>query len=883
MEKTRKIIGVVILAVVLNGNALQINDVDSTKPFKIERTISSKSDIETGHKNYAVRVALKSSQTMRIHTRVVGRLNSEHPVEFTARQPGSRLAWDIPNKLASNSSTANKTLCPFSGNQTIDIIVSTSSKENQTFQITVTVVDFVIEVGKKLSGSVSPMSPQVYRFNFPEKIDNLLLKVTSEKNKVCSVVSVQPGDRCPLYDDESNYKFGSVYQTMLELSAVSLNLDRDTFKDGVNIILLVKTTDKACYHRHEKEYLSPLSDRVVDMTVEVVELDQNSVMATLVTVGFYVCVGLIASCFTFCGFDFDSKFSQFGQTLDREVRRKSNASAFSSLFKSIRFPVIFSCQGNSSPADQVEGVERSIEMKTKEGSDARIKPGENEENSAVNNLHSQDAEDAPFLVCWQQQQTSPLDQPDAAIGTAAKSVLPNLEECVRSRHSSGNHPAVKKVVEIDKTKVKIWREHPDVTVAFMSLEHDRRRFPNSMRMRSEMFGWLIIIVGIYYTLPVFQLVFHHQETTQATGDKDTCYYNYLCLYPMGIFEDHGHIFSNIGYIISGIFFILVVWYRSIKYNKLCKKWEKVEDKLGPSHVKNPTKCGIPEQYGIYYAMGGALAMEGVLSGCYHICPTRENFQFDTTFMYLISVLVFLKVYQFRHADITQNAYLVFLYVGIALVFEVIGYYTDHWVFWAVFGLVYVLSVILFVIQVYYNGTGVKDKLKKVWESLKNCENIGPSSWTKLLLPSLIVIFINVGIAFFFLFKNKAGVSRYILIILMLNMIMYVCSYIAKKLFWRFRPTRWRASESFRKTTMIYGLASMAFMLGAVYFFVKELKSGSGTPAQSRNLNDVCAVSIYDNHDLWHFLSAAGLFMGFMFILTMEDHNMAVPRKNIPVF
>lgn len=42
-------------------------------------------------------------------------------------------------------------------------------------------------------------------------------------------------------------------------------------------------------------------------------------------------------------------------------------------------------------------------------------------------------------------------------------------------------------------------------------------------------------------------------------------------------------------------------------------------------------------------MGGALLMEGILSACYHICPTKVNFQFDTTFMYVIAVLVFLKV------------------------------------------------------------------------------------------------------------------------------------------------------------------------------------------------------------------------------------------------
>ena len=57
--------------------------------------------------------------------------------------------------------------------------------------------------------------------------------------------------------------------------------------------------------------------------------------------------------------------------------------------------------------------------------------------------------------------------------------------------------------------------------------------------------------------------------------------------------------------------------------------------------------GIPEQYGIFFALGLALVMEGVLSGSYHICPTKVNFQFDTTFMYVIGVLLFLKFYQFR--------------------------------------------------------------------------------------------------------------------------------------------------------------------------------------------------------------------------------------------
>ena len=55
------------------------------------------------------------------------------------------------------------------------------------------------------------------------------------------------------------------------------------------------------------------------------------------------------------------------------------------------------------------------------------------------------------------------------------------------------------------------------------------------------------------------------------------------------------------------------------------------------------KKGIPEQYGIFYGLGLALIAEGFMSATYHICPTKESFQFDTTFMYLIAILLFLKV------------------------------------------------------------------------------------------------------------------------------------------------------------------------------------------------------------------------------------------------
>lgn len=37
--------------------------------------------------------------------------------------------------------------------------------------------------------------------------------------------------------------------------------------------------------------------------------------------------------------------------------------------------------------------------------------------------------------------------------------------------------------------------------------------------------------------------------------------------------------------------------------------------------------GTPRHSGLYYSMGTALAFEGLMSACYHVCPNHSNFQF----------------------------------------------------------------------------------------------------------------------------------------------------------------------------------------------------------------------------------------------------------------
>ncbi len=100
------------------------------------------------------------------------------------------------------------------------------------------------------------------------------------------------------------------------------------------------------------------------------------------------------------------------------------------------------------------------------------------------------------------------------------------------------------------------------------------------------------------------------------------------------------------------FFNTASFFRQRRYKRYLRKRYRAD-------TVTLVRRGIPEQYGIFYAMGGALSMEGILSACYHICPTKVNFQFDTTFMYVISVLVFLKVYQVGEERMTTELWVCF--------------------------------------------------------------------------------------------------------------------------------------------------------------------------------------------------------------------------------
>ncbi|XP_012056983.1 PREDICTED: SID1 transmembrane family member 1-like [Atta cephalotes] len=393
-----------------------------------------------------------------------------------------------------------------------------------------------------------------------------------------------------------------------------------------------------------------------------------------------------------------------------------------------------------------------------------------------------------------------------------------------------------------------------------------RKEPRILRHKSRLYLYYLTTVAIFYTLPVVQLAVTYQRVLHTTGNQDMCYYNFLCAHPLGLLSDFNHLFSNFGYVMLGLLFIFLTYSR--EHNELDK--EKI-------------KCyGIPQHYGLFYAMGTALIMEGILSASYHVCPSRSNFQFDTSFMYVIAVLCMIKIYQNRHPDINARAPVTFGMLAVIIFAGLIGVLNGSKIFLIIFSILHLLICFFLTVQIYYMGRCKFDRgaFKRMVQRFKHEARCGIWHLLRPLYPARFIMLVlanlcNVGLAVFGNMYQQGNFATFLLAILMSNLILYTFFYIMMKLCHR---------EKILPTPAIYIFLSMLFWGAALYFFVNKTISWALTPAQSRLYNKPCALlNFFDSHDIWHFLSALAMFFSFMVLLTLDDDLTDVHRSQIPVF
>ncbi|XP_071491365.1 SID1 transmembrane family member 1-like [Diadema antillarum] len=415
--------------------------------------------------------------------------------------------------------------------------------------------------------------------------------------------------------------------------------------------------------------------------------------------------------------------------------------------------------------------------------------------------------------------------------------------------------------DIESTK-EVYRTKMELFVSDLS-----RKKPNSLEKKYNRYAWNLFTVSVFYALPVVQLVITYQVVTKTTGNQDSCYYNFMCAKPYGWFSAFNNVFSNTGYVFLGFLFLLLVWRRDYIHKK----------RVEMGYI-NETVNGIPKHYGLLYALGYALVMEGVMSGCYHVCPNRANYQFDTAYMYMIACLGMLKMYQQRHPDINANSYISFALFALILFIGFLGLIFSSLYFYILFFIVHMTTCLGLSAQIYYMGT-----VKLDWGIFKRsfiiCKSdiftcAKPVYKTRLALLSVGLV-VNSALSILGLVTQPLDFASFLLAIMIVNMLLYLAFYFIMKLICR---------EKILLVVILFILLTLFLWSSALYFFQLKETAWQYSAARSRARNQPCVIlGFFDRHDVWHFLSAASLFVSFVSVLFLDDDLEDQPRTKIRVF
>jgi hypothetical protein len=358
----------------------------------------------------------------------------------------------------------------------------------------------------------------------------------------------------------------------------------------------------------------------------------------------------------------------------------------------------------------------------------------------------------------------------------------------------------------------------------------------------------ITLIGLFYILPSLQFVFF-----QSQEDAIFCYYNYKCYHQLDFIPAFNAIISNILYIIYGIIFLIVV---------------KLTDRYSNQDANNLDLKKTPY---LYYSIGISLIFEGICSATYHICPTKLNFQFDTTFMFIGGILMYITIYSKRHEEPDPMKIYSFLcFLIFVNILPLAGLTTDfEQYFWGAVFVVLAYIMINVSIHIYYGQTTELD-ITKVFRTIRKIK--------KREIPKLaLLVIINVFTLGMYVWAvvTQPAFTDWVLGIIIVNMLLYFCYYLIQKLRYR---------EKISILFWIWMTIDLAIFILSLFFFANTSSNIFLTPDESNALNSPCIIlGYFDYHDIWHILSATGLFI-FMNIVYFLDRSLdSVVGQKIYIF
>uniref|UniRef100_A0A8C8GGT6 SID1 transmembrane family member 2 n=1 Tax=Oncorhynchus tshawytscha TaxID=74940 RepID=A0A8C8GGT6_ONCTS len=772
-------------------------------------------------------VSRNKTEGVRVTVDVLSEGAESSPILFVVRQKQAVLSFQVPLILRGlyqrkyPYAHVGRTLCQpptrtLSETQYFFVDVSTLSNLGTHYQLRISRVDsFTLHTDKKFSFTASPSQPQYFKYVFPDGVDTAIVKVNSEMTFPCSVMSIQD-IQCPVYDLDNNVAFIGMYQTMTKTAAITVQR-KDFPSNSFYVVVVVKTEDEACGGPLRFYPLRP--DELIDAGNRSKTLDvvvSPAISSDVYVMGMLFCLGIFLSFYllTFLVACVENK---------RMHRRR---------------------EGLLNPAD-MSPAETGIPPSLMLFLSAIVSTADNGSTLSSEAITDSIASDANYGYMERSL--------ESVTGRSRQESLSSIEEDDYDTLAD---------IDSDKNIVR--------TKKYLCVSDLARKDKRVLSKKYQIYFWNIATIGVFYALPVIQLVITYQTVVNVTGNQDICYYNFLCAHPLGNLSAFNNILSNLGYVMLGLLFLLIVLQRDIIHSRALDR-----------NDLNALECGIPKHFGLFYAMGTALMMEGLLSACYHVCPNYTNFQFDTSFMYMIAGLCVLKLYQKRHPDINASAYTAYACLAAVIFFSVLGvvFGKGNMVFWIIFSVLHILATMLLSTQLYYMGrwrldSGILRRIVYViyTDCIRQCS--GPM-YISLLITDIVWWLFGLSRAAYGLLKTPNDFASYLLAIAICNLLLYFAFYIIMKL---------RSGERIQCMAMVCILFTAVVWGFALFFFFQGLSTWQKTPAESREHNRDCIVlSFFDDHDIWHFLSSIAMFGSFLVLLTMDDDLDDVQRDKIFVF
>lgn len=363
---------------------------------------------------------------------------------------------------------------------------------------------------------------------------------------------------------------------------------------------------------------------------------------------------------------------------------------------------------------------------------------------------------------------------------------------------------------------------------------------------------LTVVAGTAFFTCALQLSVTKWKASQASGERDTCFYNFDCYVPWGVDLPFNNILSHGPYFACSMVVFGRILHEDYKNRRI-----------------SPQK--VPPNLQVMYAMATSLFLEGFGSICFHICPSPIVFQFDSAMMFVIAALSGVALVDIdKEAASTMPPILLFMGVILPMwLFSFVGtwFQIDDFESQDLY-IVYSLAVILWCLFI-------------VWRSADLFPDAGCCSWIPLRLllgAGFIATVVDRSL-------GSAGMSTILLglsiVVMMIVSFRQIVRHDVRVLRCTSCPSVHQINVEILHVLVKFGLMGIFFVVAqwALVYFIDSPTDKALTPAASRDLNRGCVfLDAFDAHDVWHMLSAIAVSL---WILLLLDVRVRVWKRQLP--